>query len=162
MDTTGLGPRDDLSELEGPLKGLSPVTGDLSRDRMLFEAGRASAQADSRGRFLMLASAAIVVITGLGVFSFVERSKRYALENAIAHLEQRREAPAPYVIPPFSIASNDASPYSYRALSLLEGASGLHEWELKADAMRPARNSTGADSEQAPLRVRDAGKLLQF
>ena len=41
MDTTGLDARDDLSELERPFKGLSPVTGDLSRDRMLFEAGRA-------------------------------------------------------------------------------------------------------------------------
>jgi hypothetical protein len=162
MDTTGFDARDDLSELEEPLKGLSPVTGDLSRERMLFEAGRAKAQADFRGRFLTLAAAAIVVIIGLGVFSFVERTNRHALEVAIAVLEQRREAPASSVIPPFSIASNDASPYSYRALSLLESSGGLHEWELAADAKQPARHAIGAKSEQAPLRVRDSGKLLQF
>jgi hypothetical protein len=162
MDATGFGPQDDLSELERPLKGLSPVAGDLSRERMLFEAGRARAQADSRRRFLMLASAATLVVVGLGVFSFVERSKRLALEVAIAGLEERREAPASSSVPPFSIASNDDSPYSYRALSHLQGSGGLHESELAADAMRPARGSTGAQSEQAPLRVRDTGKLLQF
>jgi hypothetical protein len=162
MDTTGFDARDDLSELEEPLKGLRPVTGDLSRERMLFEAGRAKAQADFRGRFLTLAAAAIVVIIGLGVFSFVERSKRHDLEVAIAVLEQRREPPASNAVPPVSIATNDDSPYSYRSLSLLEGSGGLREWEVAADAMQPASNSTGADSEQTPLRVRDTGKLLQF
>jgi hypothetical protein len=162
MDTTGFDARDDLTELVAPLKGLRPVNGELSCERMLFEAGRATAQADFRGRFLTLASAAIVVIIGLGVFSLIERSKRHAAEAVIAGLEQRREPASSSFVPPISIASNDDSPYSYRALSHLQGSGGLREWEPTADTMRPAPNPTGADGEQAPLRVRDAGKLLQF
>jgi hypothetical protein len=162
MDATRFDSQENLNELEEPLTLLRPVTGNLSRDRMLFEAGRARAEAGSRLRFLMLALGALVVIVGLGMFSFVERSKRRALEVAIAGLEQRREAPASSFAPPVLIASNDVSPYSYRALSLLENPAGLHEWGPTAGALEPARARTGMETEQTPLRVRDAGKLLEF
>jgi hypothetical protein len=162
MDTTQFDPPDNLSELERPLRGLNPIAGNLSRERMLFEAGRASAQADARMRSVLFASVASVVIIGLAAFSFTERSKRHALELAMARSDQNRTEPASREIPPLSIASNDNSPYSYRALSRLESSSGLLEWDPTADAIPATRNSTGALSAQRPLRVRDTGKLLQF
>jgi hypothetical protein len=162
MDPTEFDPPDNLSELERPLRGLNPIGGNLSRERMLFEAGRASAQADARVRFVVLSSVASVVVIGLAAFSFTERSKRHALELAFARLDQNREKPASREIPPLSIASNDNSPYSYRALSRLESSSGLLESVPTPDAIPAARNSTGALSNQRPLRVRDTGKLLQF
>jgi hypothetical protein len=110
----------------------------------------------------MLASGALVVIIGLGVFSFVEQSKRHALEVAMAGLEQRREPMPSSFAAPVSIASNNVSPFSYRTLSLLENPGGLGEWEPTSGALEPFRARAGAESEQAPLRVRDAGKLLEF
>jgi hypothetical protein len=99
---------------------------------------------------------------GLGVFSVVERSKRQALEVALAGLEQRREPAPPDVVPPVLIASNEISPYSYRVLSLRENPDRVHEWDAKASVQQSARARTGAEIEQAPLRVRDTGKLLEF
>jgi hypothetical protein len=186
MDTAGFDFGADLNELEEPLSGLMPVTGGLSRERMLFQAGRASAQAESRGPFLIFVAAALVVVVGLGMLSFAERSRRHALEVVIAGLEQRqslregkpsgepqfdrglgRSLARPPVssssfVPPVSIISNDASPYSYRALSLLENPGVEQERRPRAAAVQSARPSTAAAAEQAPLRVRDTGKLLEF
>jgi hypothetical protein len=162
MDTTEFNAPDNLSELERPLRALNPIAGNLSRERMLFEAGRASAQAAARVRLAVLTSVASVFIIGLTAFSFTERSKRHALELAIARFDRNREEPTSREIPPLSIASNDSSPYSYRALSRLESSGGLLEWNPTAEAIPAATNPTGAMSKHQPLRVRDAGKLLQF
>ena len=58
MDTTGFDRQDDLNALEAPLSALTPLSGGLSRDRMLFEAGRAAARAGYSGRLLMVAAGA--------------------------------------------------------------------------------------------------------
>jgi hypothetical protein len=145
---------------------------------MLFQAGRASGLAESRGRFAMFAAAASVVVVGLGMFSFAERSRRHALEIALTEIrkdepageprpERRlgRSLPPPRsssVAGPISIASNDPSPYNYRALSLLENPGEFVESVAMTGALKSARAPSGADSRQAPLRVRDSGKLLEF
>jgi hypothetical protein len=162
MDTTGFDPQGRLNELERPLSGLRPVTVGLNRDRMLFDAGRAAARADARGRFLTLAAAALAVVTGLGLSLFIERSRRHSLEVALAGFEHRQQSPPSSSIPPVSIATNDASPYSYRALSLLENSGGLCEFRPPIGALQPDRAPPGAEAERAPLRVRDTEKLLQF
>ena len=162
MDTTGFEPQDGLSEFEEPLASLLPLTGNLSRDRMLFEAGRARALTIYRGRMLMLVTAAAVVCTSLGISLARERSERHALELAFARLEPTRSSQPSDLIPPVSIASNEGSPYSYRALSLLENSSELDEWLPAAGAGKSEGTDPGAATEPVPLRVRDAGKLLQF
>ena len=89
MDSTGFNHQDGVieHELERPLTALEPLPGALNRDRMLFEAGRASAKAGARARFLTLAAATVAVSIGLGLSLFSERSGRRALELAIADLE---------------------------------------------------------------------------
>ena len=69
MDSSGFNHQDDLiqHELEQPLRALEPLPGGLNRDRMLFEAGRASAQAGARARFVILAAATLAVSIGLGL-----------------------------------------------------------------------------------------------
>ena len=162
MDTAGFDSQEHLNELEEPLASLRPVTVGLSRDRMLFEAGRDSARAIFRGRFLTLAAATLVVVTGLGLSLIRERSNRHSLEVALAGLEGKRTSPPYDAIPPVSIASNEISPYSQRALSLLAEAGSLDEWSPSGGDLKPDRPPTGAETEPARLRVRDAGTLLQF
>ena len=94
MDTTGFDPDGNLNELEEPLAALRPLTGNLSRDRMLFEAGRASALAVARRRFLMFSSAGMVVLVGLGLSLVRERSRRQAFEVAFARLERTQSSKA--------------------------------------------------------------------
>jgi hypothetical protein len=76
---------DDLSGLERRLSAWRPASGALDRDRMLYEAGRASARAEDRGR-LWRASAAVLALAavGLGVQLARERSRGLALERALA------------------------------------------------------------------------------
>jgi hypothetical protein len=162
MGITGFQPEEGLNELEKPLAALRPVTGNLSRDRMLFEAGRARALTVSRGRMLMLALANVVLVGGLAISLFHERSQRHALELAFAVQVHTPTAPPTDSIPPVWIASNDGSPYSYRALSLLQSSSEPDEWRPATGAGQSDGTRPGAESEMVPLRVRDTTKLLQF
>ncbi len=162
MDTTGFDPQEDLNQLEEPLAVLRPLTRNLSRDRMLFEAGRASAHALARRRFLMFASTSLVVVFGLGLSLVRERSRRQAFEVALAGLERMQTPPPSSPIPPVSIAANDISPFSYRALSLLENLGDLDESRPVAGAGQPDRTPRGVRPEPIPLRVRDTTKLLDL
>ena len=75
----------DPSEFERRLASWLPAVTALDRDRMLFDAGRASARADARGK--LWASAAVglaLLLAGLGVLFARERSQRLALERILA------------------------------------------------------------------------------
>jgi hypothetical protein len=164
MDSTRFNREDDLieHELEQPLEALEPLPGALNRDRMLFEAGRASAQAAARARFLTLAVVTLAVSIGLGLSLVSERSGRHALELAFADLERKQSSTPIDTIPPAPVATNDFSPYSYRALSLVQTPVGFHDPDPREKSSEPVRASAGSNAAQAPLRVRDTGKVLQF
>ena len=75
-------PRDDLTDLERRLAALRPASGGLDRDRMLFDAGRASARAEGRARaWALSAAASALVAVGLGVGLARERSRALGLER---------------------------------------------------------------------------------
>lgn len=164
MDSTGHDREDDLieHELEQPLTALEPLPGALNRDRMLFEAGRASAQAGARARFLMLAAATVAVSIGLGLSLFSERSGRHALELAIADLERKQVSAPIDTIAPAPVAVNDSPPYSYRALSLVQFPGDSYDPDPAEKSLQPGRASAGSNAAQVPLRVRDTAKVLQF
>jgi hypothetical protein len=134
----------------------------LNRDRMLFEAGRASAQAGARTRFLMLAAATLTVSLGLGLTLVRERSACHALELTIADL-QRKQASTPIdSVASAPVAANDSQPYSYRALSLVQFAGDSYEPVHAKKSLQPGRAAAGSSAREVPLRVRDTGKVLQF
>jgi hypothetical protein len=110
---------DELNEIERRLTLLRPSSGGLDRDRMLFEAGRASARAETRGRAWAVAVAAsMVVAIGLGVGLVRERSLRHDLERALAtRTPEARPAPP---IPPREIAPDSYLALTRRALAGLD------------------------------------------
>jgi hypothetical protein len=104
-------PQDDLTDLERRLAALRPTARGLDRDRMLFEAGRASARAEGRIWVLSAAASALVVV-GLGVALARERSRALGLERAVA---ATRPTSPPITSPP--VAPIEVAPDSYLALS---------------------------------------------
>ena len=100
MDPLEDDPEVPLSDLERRLEQWRPASGSLDRDRMLFDAGRASARAESWGRLgAALAASFALVAVGLGGLLVRERAHRHGLEVALA--ERTREPALPeLVIPP--------------------------------------------------------------
>lgn len=92
-------PPDDLAALERRLAGWRPATGTLNRDRMLFEAGRASvAGAPSVLAWRVAAGLFLAVSVGLGVELTLERSGRIEAERAVA-IARAEAARRPSAVP---------------------------------------------------------------
>jgi hypothetical protein len=84
-----------MNSLEERLRSWVPSSGELDRDRMLFEAGHAAAKGPERARrslwlWQCATAAALVVSTGLGLAWLRERDQRHALSVALASIEQSR------------------------------------------------------------------------
>lgn len=163
MDTPGLDPEKDLNALERRLSPLNPVTGRLNRDRMLFEAGRASARATVRGRLLAGACAllAITVVTLGGLFA-LERTRRHELEVALAARDRDRGSSKGLSTFPVALTSVSASPYSYRELSRRVQAAELEEWESADMTDPPGRTRRDPEPAPLPVRVRAPGGTTDF
>jgi hypothetical protein len=160
MDTTGPGREQGLNDLERPLEGLRPASpAGLARDRMLFEAGRASAE--SRRRRWAAAAALAAIAVGLGGLLAREREQRRGLEALLAERDRAPALPAgvaPAAPDPVVVVAA-VPPDSYRALSLRISDGGLDELASSA----PGLSRPGAPAlPVAPLRVRDARGLLDF
>ena len=112
-------PRDDLTDPERQLAALRPTARGLDRDRMLFEAGRASARAGDRARVWALSAAAsALVVVGLGVALARERSRTLGLERALIVAQEAAPAPRPpHATPPEPSQPIEVAPDSYLALS---------------------------------------------
>ncbi len=109
-------PRDDLTDLEHRLAALRPTSDRLDRDRMLFEAGRASARAEARSRaWALSAAASALVAIGLGVGLARERSRALDLERAL--IAAKGTSPAHTAPSPTPARAIEVAPDSYLALS---------------------------------------------
>lgn len=76
MDLTKERPEDDLTDLERRLRQWQPTALGLDRDRMLFEAGRATARAEIWGWVPIGSIAALLIVAvGLGVLVARERGE---------------------------------------------------------------------------------------
>lgn len=109
MDTPAPFPQDELNETERRLAGWSPAAPMLNRDRMLFEAGRAAARTEARGRLAMIVAADFAVLAiAIGVWALREDAARKRLELALAEHSQllnavsatQVAAPVPGPVPP--------------------------------------------------------------
>ncbi|AGA27522.1 hypothetical protein [Singulisphaera acidiphila] len=163
MDTPGPDPQWEINDLERPLARLRPVSGALSRDRMLYEAGRASlAQNTTRDRFLIATSASLLVaLVGLGGLLVHERAQRHILEVTLAargheQTSPREEPVQPELLPPIEIVPN-----SYLALSRQIQPGGMDELRPMAEGRR-ADDPAELPEPIVPVRVRDARGTLNF
>jgi hypothetical protein len=132
---------DELNEIERRLTLLRPASGGLDRDRMLFEAGRASARAENRERVWAGAVAAsIVVALVLGVGLVRERTLRLGLERALA-------TRTPEARPSSPIPIRELAPDSYLTLTR-RALAGLD------DSPRSARRPPEAAPDPTPPPLR--------
>jgi|GEM_PF-6731167 len=151
-----------MNDLEWPLAGLRPVLGTLNRDRMLYEAGRASARGEARDRLLMAASALLLVASlGLGGLLVQERARRQALEVALAARDQEAIPPSEKLVLPKSSPVVEIAPTSYLALSRHIQPGGLDEVDPPIEDAGQGDSAEGSESKM-PIRVRDARGILDF
>ena len=156
MDTAEPGPEGELTDLERRLARWRPATVGLDRDRLLFEAGRASA----RGLARLISSLALMLVAAvLGVLLVGERNQRHFLEFRLAQMTNKAASPSPIEPTPPLIVGHPPAPDSYLALSLRLRTAGLD------DISMPAPDATTGDappSPEPPLRVRGTGGSLNF
>lgn len=148
-------PRDDLTDLEHRLAALRPSNGGLDRDRMLFDAGRASARAEGRARAWAFAAASTVVAVGLGFGLARERSRALDLERALVAAREPTPAPKATELPTGAAPAVEAAPDSYLALS--RRAFAVLDDPPVASARRPIGPGLPAPERPlSPLRGRGA------
>jgi hypothetical protein len=156
-------PRDDaaLTGLERRLAGWRPEAGGLDRDRMLYEAGRASARASTR-RWASAFAASALVATGLGAALARERSERSGLQRALAARDRPEQSPAPPSPALTPTLSAVPAPDSYWSLTRRIVA-GLDE-PAPVEPAGPRRSGPPSRLEPplSPLRGRGAEGLLDL
>ncbi len=142
-----------LSDLERRLEQWRPLPGSLDRDRMLFEAGRASARAESWGRLgAVLAASFALVAVGLGGLLVRERGHRHALEVTLAE-RTREPVIADPVLPPLP-SRPEPAPDSYLALTRRILTTGLDDPPPLASNARSGELPDRSAPSLTPLRVR--------
>jgi hypothetical protein len=179
-DEDPIGP--DLSALERRLSAWRPSAGSLDRDRMLYDAGRASA-AGGASPWRLAATALLLISMGLGGALIHQRSalagERSLLAQERAHrrgLETALAAragvphPTPHAPSP-SPASRDAAieapaPNSYLVLTA-RMAAGIDDLATRGAGGDPARprsspDPAAGDVRPAPLRPTDIRRVLDF
>jgi hypothetical protein len=157
----------DMTAFERRLAAWRPSGSPLARDRMLFNAGRATALDESRIRYWRLTTVALILVTsGLGVLLAQERSQRLALQTASAFRSRSAEtapivsssAPAP--------AFEPLAPISYFALTTHLMANDLETPALPANndarPVNPDPAHPRAPLGRRPLRSRDFNSVLDL
>jgi hypothetical protein len=158
----------DLTALEQRLAAWRPAAAALDRDRMLFDAGRAAAEADSHARAWRRATAALAlaVIGLVGLLaqerSLLERarSERRALGKLLA-VQTGTPAPAPAMTTPSVVSAEvePLAPTSYFALTsrLTKAApdTSAPDAALEPEPHRPVNVRSGTLSNPGALQLRD-------
>jgi hypothetical protein len=165
----------DLSRIEARLGGWSPSPGGLDRDRLLYEAGRADADARHRVRVrlsLAVSLAATLAAFGSGLAWKAEHdrgtrleaelaSTRVELDRLIAAAGQIPTPPSPVLeaaIPPSAPAPPD--PFSYLSLSR-RIADGRIDLDIRPAGSHGSDNAPSRSDPEAP-RVGDRAWMLEL
>jgi hypothetical protein len=173
----------DLTALELRLAGWRPAAGALDRDRMLYEAGRATAAAGARP--WRLATAALLLVSlGMGGLAAQQRS-RLGLERALmAHEQARRleletalsiradasRSPIQDAAPAVEVApSGPPAPGSYLVLTA-RLANGFNDatWpgagaiDREPAPLPPGPAPAAVEWRPAPLRTQDIQRILDL
>ena len=159
MDPLKDNPEGPLSDLERRLGQWRPLPGSLDRDRMLFDAGRAAARAESGGRLggALAASFALVAV-GLGGLLVRERGHRHALEVTL--VERTREPVIVEPVPPMLPAPPELAPDSYLVLTRRILTTGLDDLPPSTSKVPRGELPDRPVPSLVPLRVR--GGLMEL
>jgi hypothetical protein len=172
----------ELTALEQRLAAWRPASGALDRDRMLYDAGRAAAQAENPIPFWPLATAALLVISiGLGGLLVHQRSLRAQDRNLLAQEQSRRHilettlaardrtsgpsSPLPSSTvesPP--IERLPSSSYFVLTSRLTRSAQGLSspEFDFEPEPRRPGTHPSERSLHPGPLQTRDIQRVLEL
>jgi hypothetical protein len=154
----------DQTGLERRLASWLPATTALDRDRMLFEAGRASALAEPSGNAWPAAAVALaLLLAGLGGLFAREHSRRVALETVLA-ARPPVQAPAPVfaatpprVAPPGPAPSAERpGPSSYFVLTTRLTA-GEGELDFPPVFRKPSAEDPPGETRPRPPTLRPRG-----
>ena len=163
MDRTERDPLDDRNALEQRLGQWRPAPLGLDRDRMMFEAGRASAGFDSLRLFALGSIAGLLLVAlGLGGLFVHERSQRQAVEAelaAVLHSPNVDRATSAVPTVPVVVA---ADPNSYLVLTRRMIDSAPDEIPFVASTSSPAQPLLPDEPPLTPLRVRQIGRLIDL
>ncbi len=154
MSPHGPGPEGPLNDLERRLAGWSPSAPRLDRDRMLFEAGRAAARAESAVRW-RVASALAVLLVAANVAAMVRIVGRPGAVRDV--IVTKAPEPASEPIRPLPIAEPD--PSSYLRLT--------QQWRSGPSDAQPAppptvRTPSNPEPPLSPLSARRPGGLVDL
>jgi hypothetical protein len=171
----------DLTAMEHRLATWRPSPGALDRDRMLYDAGRAAAMAETRVRAWRLATAALALISiGLGgllaherslltreqALLALERSQRRSLESAPAAGTGTAERSSPAPTPGDSLPAETLAPTSYFVLTsrLARSAGDLSslDVEIEPATHRPVTRPSETLPTPGPLRPGDVRRVLDL
>jgi hypothetical protein len=172
-DRDPIGP--DLTALERRLSAWRPSAGALDRDRMLYDAGRASVGV---GPCRLAAAALLLATTGLGgllvqqrsqlarerALLAAERSHRRELESAlVARTESSRASSSGPATAEIG-ATEPPAPYSYLVLTarLAGGDAGPAGVGDGPEPPGPARDPAGGPASPPALRPRDFRRALDL
>jgi hypothetical protein len=158
-------PEQDPTRFERRLATWLPAATALDRDRMLFEAGRASARAEARGKVWPFAALGLaLLLVGLGGLFARERSQRIALETVLAANRPAQEsvlaATPPRVALPNPIMERP-DPSSYFVLTTRLG-SGDVDFPPVSRESSTERPPSGTGPPPLPLRLRSVVRVLDL
>ena len=157
--------RDELDAFARRLAGMPPSTQGLNLDRMIFEAGRASA-CDALPGLVWRGATVLLVLVAFGLGGLLVRAERQRLlleHQLVASLRERALEQADRMPPPMpGHVAEPIAPASYLALSRRIRTGELFD---PPSAMGPsARVPTvsGHESPLSPLRVRNPEDVLDL
>jgi hypothetical protein len=156
-----------MTDLERRLAGWSPAPVALDRDRVLFDAGRASVQTRMPGSLLTALAASLAALAvAFGGCAVHERAQRRASETALAERSRALEVAVtgrslPLQEPaPMPVAS--PAPDTYLALSQRLATSGLDVPEAPAAPTVHDKSRAGPAPTLTPLNARRPGGLVDL
>lgn len=171
----------DLTAMEHRLAVWQPSTGALDRDRMLYDAGRAAARAESRVRSWRLATAALALVAvGLGgllaherslvahqrSLLALERSQRRSMEATLAARTGTSEPTSPAPAPGDSPPAEPLAPTSYFALTSRfarsAGDPSSLDIAIEPGPHRPVTRPSEMPLPPRPLRPGDVQRVLDL
>jgi hypothetical protein len=158
-------PEQDPTRFERRLASWLPAATALDRDRMLFEAGRASARAEARGKVWPFAALGLaLLLVGLGGLFARERSQRIGLETLLA-AHPPAQAPVLAATPPRVALPNPIvewpDPSSYFVLTTRLG-SGDMDFPPVSRESNTERPPSGTGLPPPPLRLRSVVRTLDL
>jgi hypothetical protein len=158
-------PEIDLSAVERRLAAWRPSAGSLDRDRMLYNAGRAAANADGRVQTWRLATAALALLAvGMGGLMLHERSQRRAMEVALGARSRPSQSASTMPLLSATPTIEPFAPSSYFVLTsrLSRSNPDMLSPDVEFESRPPSIGPLEPLPQRRPLQLRDLQRVLDL